>query len=142
LEIGERVRFRGWKKGQGLLDEYHRANLFPYPSRHEGMPNAVLEAMASGLPVIASRIAGNEELVIPEETGLLIEPDNQQALEKALLSLLTNPNKRQKMGEAGRQRAIDRYPWERIADRYLRLLHRVASGPPNMGSSHKEPVSK
>lgn len=138
LEIGERVRFRGWKKGEELLKEYHRANLFPYPSRHEGMPNAVLEAMASGLPVIASRIAGNEELVIHEETGLLIEPDNQQALEKALLGLLTNPKKRQIMGDAGRQRTIDCYPWEQIAEKYLHLLHRVASGPQQIESPHGE----
>jgi len=125
LGMRERVRFLGWLKGPELVAEYHRANLFPYPSRHEGMPNAVLEAMASGLPVIASRIAGNEELVLPGKTGLLIEPENQQALEKALQKLLKDPNTRQKMGQAGRERAVEHYPWAKMAKLYCDILESV-----------------
>ena len=55
---------------------YQQANVFLFPSRHEGMPNAMLEAMASGLPVIASCIAGNEELVVDGETGYLVPSED------------------------------------------------------------------
>ena len=125
-EIASRVRFAGWKAGEELVAEYHRANLFPYPSRHEGMPNAVLEAMASGLPVIASRIAGNEELVVPGETGVLIEPENQHALEQALCTLLPDARLREQMGASGRQRASELYTWEKMAVEYLRVLKKAA----------------
>jgi len=56
--LQERVRFLGWRRADELVQEYQTASMFVFPSRHEGMPNALLEAMASGLPVIASRIAG------------------------------------------------------------------------------------
>ncbi len=125
LEIGERVRFAGWLKGPELVAEYHRANLFTYASRHEGMPNALLEAMACGLPAVASDIAGNEELVIPGETGLLVASESQQELEQALAALLPDPGRRAQMGEAARQRVVAHYPWERVAEQYLHLLERV-----------------
>jgi glycosyltransferase involved in cell wall biosynthesis len=126
LDIADRVNFRGWLKGPALVQAYQAANLFPYPSRHEGMPNAVLEAMSSGLPVIASRIAGNEELVIQNETGLLIEPENQQALEGALAELMADPGRREAMGAAARHRVVSVYPWEQVAEKYLRVLERAA----------------
>ena len=69
--INGRIRFAGWLSSEQLKEQYAAANVFLFPSRHEGMPNAVLEAMASGLPVVATRIAGNEELVVDGETGSL-----------------------------------------------------------------------
>ncbi len=128
LGIGGRIRFSGWKKEAELVAEYHQANLFVYPSRHEGMPNAVLEAMAAGLPVIATRIAGNEELVRDGESGLLIQRENQQGLEIALRRLLLDSDLREQMGAAGRQRAIECYPWEKTARSYLEILRRVSHG--------------
>jgi glycosyltransferase involved in cell wall biosynthesis len=126
LEIGGRVRFPGWLRGAELVAEYHRANLFTYVSRHEGMPNALLEAMASGLPAIASDIAGNEELVLPGETGLLVASESQPELEHALADLLPAAARRARMGEAARQRVMQDYPWERVAEQYLHLLEKVA----------------
>jgi glycosyltransferase involved in cell wall biosynthesis len=126
LGIAGRVRFAGWLRGSDLIAAYHAANLFTYPSRHEGMPNAVLEAMASGLPVIATRIAGNEELVVEGETGLLVESENQQALEAALTALMADGSLRRQLGEAARDRVADRYPWDRITEEYLEILKRVS----------------
>ena len=126
LEITDRVHFAGWKRGDELVAAYQNANLFVYPSRHEGMPNAVLEAMASGLPVIATRISGNEELLLQGETGTLVEPENQQELETALTGLVSNPDLRKKMGEASRERVLGHYSWQAVAESYLRLLKRVA----------------
>jgi glycosyltransferase involved in cell wall biosynthesis len=122
LAIEERIRFAGWLSGDGILLAYREANLFVFPSRHEGMPNAVLEAMAAGLPVIASRIAGNEELVESGKTGMLVPAEDVAALRQALAALLPDGRRRASMGAAGRVRVEERYTWGRAAEAYQSLL--------------------
>jgi len=122
LEIEEHIVFTGWQERLQLNERYKRSNLFLFPSRHEGMPNAVLEAMASGLPVIASRIAGNEELVINDETGLLFPSENVEALRDALKKLLNDAPLRQQMGTASRHRVVEYYSWDNTAKQYALLL--------------------
>jgi glycosyltransferase involved in cell wall biosynthesis len=125
LELSGRVDFVGWKDKADLLEDYKQANLFVYPSRDEGMPNAVLEAMASGLPVIATRIAGSEELVVDGETGLLIEPESPQAVREALIDLLQKPNLCREMGAAACQRVERLYSWRSVAEAYLIQLEEI-----------------
>lgn len=125
LGIAERVTFHGWQSRAQLIGQYQRSNLFLFPSRHEGMPNAVLEAMASGLPVIASRIAGNEELVLNDKTGLLVETEKVDELRHALHKLLGNASLRQEMGRAARLRVEEHYSWENTAKQYALLLEKV-----------------
>jgi len=108
-----------------LIEQYRWANLFLFPSRHEGMPNAVLEAMASGLPVIASRIAGNEELVVDGETGLLVASEDVNAFRSALRQLLTNAAQREAMGNASRRRVEEKYSWSDVARQYELILERI-----------------
>jgi glycosyltransferase involved in cell wall biosynthesis len=67
------------------------------------MPNALLESMASALPAVATRIAGNEELVVDGETGLLIPPDDSEALKTTLHTLISDAELRKQMGKAARQ---------------------------------------
>ena len=129
LGLAERIDFLGWQAREALPEFYQKANLFIFPSRHEGMPNAVLEAMACGLPVIASRIAGNEELVENDETGLLVEPENISSLRGALEKLLLNEARCRKMGEQGRQRVESAYSWNGVADKYLELLQQILEQP-------------
>jgi glycosyltransferase involved in cell wall biosynthesis len=128
--ISERVMFLGWQSREDLAEWYHRSNLFLFPSRHEGMPNAVLEAMASGLPVVATRIAGNEELVLDGETGLLVHPEDVQSLRDALRTLLADERLRERLGRASRQRVGKDYSWENVARRYSETLEslRAQSG--------------
>ncbi len=125
LGIDERVIFLGWQSRGQLIEQYKQANLFLFPSRHEGMPNVVLEAMASGLPVIASRIAGNEELVMDGETGILFPSEDIDSLRDALHKLIVNSSLRQEMGVASRQRVEDCYSWENTAKQYAILLEKV-----------------
>jgi len=125
LEIHEHIIFTGWQNREQLNERYKRSNLFLFPSRHEGMPNAVLEAMASGLPVIASRIAGNEELVVSGETGLLVPTENVEVLRDALRKLLNDAPLRGQMGTASRRRVEVFYSWENTARQYALLLERV-----------------
>jgi glycosyltransferase involved in cell wall biosynthesis len=123
--IGDRVVFLGWQSREELIQCYKQSNIFLLASRHEGMPNAVLEAMASGLPVIASRIAGNEELVIHEKTGLLVESENIASLTAALHGLIEDPSRAEQLGAASRQRVEASFGWENTAMQYAALLEKV-----------------
>jgi len=125
MGISDRIAFKGWLSGEDLVEEYRDANTFVFPSRHEGMPNAVLEAMACGLPVIATEIAGNHELVIPEKTGLLVQPENVPALKAALDSLLPDPPTREMMGAAGRGIVVEGYSWENATAQYLKIMQDI-----------------
>jgi glycosyltransferase involved in cell wall biosynthesis len=124
LKIEKKIFFPGWQSREELPKTYQSANLFVYPSRHEGMPNAVLEAMASGLPILATRIAGNEELV-SEETGVLVPTEDVEALAAALTSLIPNASLRQQMGAAARKRVEAQYSWRKVARAYLDLMNSV-----------------
>lgn len=110
-----RVTFTGGVPYDEVAQQYERADVFVLPSLLEafGMPAA--EAMAAGLPVVASRSGGIVEIVADGETGLLVPPDDAAALAEALLALLRDPERRIRMGAAGRVRARDRFSWDRIA---------------------------
>jgi glycosyltransferase involved in cell wall biosynthesis len=125
LDIGDRVHFLGWQSGGQLIESYKRANIFLFPSRHEGMPNAMLEAMASGLPVVASCIAGSEELVLDGQTGYLFPSEDIESLQAALEAILSDPVLRQQMGSASRLHAEANYSWASTAHQYALLLEKV-----------------
>ena len=125
LGIGDRVHFLGWQSREELMKCYGQSNIFLFPSRHEGMPNALLEAMASGLPVVASCIAGNEELVVDGETGYLVPSEDIESLQTALKKLLSDPLLREQMGRASRQYVEANYSWETTAQQYALLLEKV-----------------
>ncbi len=123
--LEDRVKFLGWQTADQLRREYAAANLFLFPSRHEGMPNAVLEAMASGLPVVATRIAGNEDLVVDGETGVLVEEQNVNTLREALRNLVMQTGRLERMGEAARRRVEKSFGWQRVADEYQLILEKA-----------------
>jgi glycosyltransferase involved in cell wall biosynthesis len=122
LGISGRVIFLGWQSGAELTRWYHRSNLFLFPSRHEGMPNAVLEAMSSGLPVVATRIAGSEELVLDGVTGLLANAEDVDSLRDGLRRLIVDEKMRVQMGQASRRRVEQEYSWENAARQYSQIL--------------------
>jgi glycosyltransferase involved in cell wall biosynthesis len=123
LGISERVTFLGWQTREELTQWYHHSNLFLFPSRHEGMPNAVLEAMSSGLPVVATRIAGSEELVLDGVTGLLVNAEDVDSLRDGLRRLIVEEKMRMQMGQASRRRVEEEYSWENTARQYSEILN-------------------
>lgn len=104
-------------------------DIFVLPSLAEGISNTVLEAMASGLPVIATKTGGNPELVRDEENGLLVPVGNVEALAAALARLLANSDQIDQMGANARSRVKQEFDWSRTVARYQgvydELLKRV-----------------
>lgn len=130
LGLTERIAFRGWLGRDELPAAYRAADAFVFPSRDEGMPNVVLEAMAAGLPVVATRIAGNRDLVVEEETGLMLDADDTPALAAAIARLAEDPALRRRLGEGGRRRVVDHFSWRAVAAAYrdLSLAGRRTAG--------------
>jgi glycosyltransferase involved in cell wall biosynthesis len=87
-----RVEFRGWVDLRGKLDALEASDVFVLPSHTEGLPNALMEAMASKLPCITTPVGGIPSLIQHDVNGLLIPPQNEQALESAMLKLLSDPD--------------------------------------------------
>lgn len=108
-----------------VSDVLKEGGIFVRPSLTEGMPLTVLEAMASQLPIIATRVAGTPELIMHNETGLLVEPGNVHQLADAILVLSNSPEFAEKLGKNARE-FIERaykhqYSWDAIAKKYLSL---------------------
>ena len=117
----DRVEFAGWLTREDIPGSYRQADVFVLPSRDEGMPNVILEAMASGLPVVATRIAGNDELVRDGETGLLVAAEDAAGLRRAIKRLAADAALRVRMGQAARASAETNYSWTATAKQYAAL---------------------
>ena len=100
-------------------------DLFVLPSRTEGISNTILEAMASGLPVLATAVGGNPELVVDGETGRLVPRDDPEAMAEALAALLADLDALRGMGAAGRARAEERFSIEAMVAKYLSLYDQL-----------------
>jgi glycosyltransferase involved in cell wall biosynthesis len=88
-----------------LAEIYRASHVFAMPSRGEGFGLVFAEAMAHGLPCIASRLDAGSEVVVDGETGVHVDPDDEADLLRALMALLTDPALRRRLGDAGRMRA-------------------------------------
>jgi len=97
---------RVWLAGQqrDVRPFYERADVFALPSWSEGSPNVVLEAMAAGLPVLATRVGGTPDLVSDGQTGYLVEAGDEDALVERLRQLIRNRDLRERMAAAGREK--------------------------------------
>jgi glycosyltransferase involved in cell wall biosynthesis len=122
LAIGHAVRFLGW---MDLTPAMARWSLFVQPSREEGLGVAALEAMANGLPVVATAVGGLPELVQSGVTGLLAAPGAAPALADAITALLRDPAMARAYGDAGRQVAAD-FTGRRFADEIASVYRELA----------------
>jgi glycosyltransferase involved in cell wall biosynthesis len=104
-DVDRQFRFMGWKRHAEMTDLYRQASVFVMPSLEEAFGVVFLEAMASGVPVIGTRVGGIPELINDGENGLLVNPDDPQDLSQALLMLLESCALQEQLGEAGKRRA-------------------------------------
>jgi glycosyltransferase involved in cell wall biosynthesis len=121
----QNVRFHGLAQGEELLDLYRNADVFVLPSRMEGMPLVLLEALAMALPIVATDIPGNRDLVLHGQNGTLVPSDNPAALRAALVDITADPDEYRRMSEASR-RLADRYTWETIGAEFERLYTQLS----------------
>ncbi len=118
--LGDRLRRLGYRTDIPAL--LAAADIFALPSRFEGLPMSVIEAMLAALPVVATAIRGPREQVVAGETGLLVPPGDVPSLGAALRHLAGDPALRHRMGAAGRARACAHYAEAEVLDRTMRLL--------------------
>jgi len=109
------------------LKVLEQAQLLVLPSHTEGLPNAILEAMAVGLPVVATEVGGVSSLISDGTNGLLVPPGNPEALARAMAFMVQNPELRKRMGDVNREKIVQ-YRWPIIVQQYERL-HRDLVGP-------------
>ena len=125
LGLGHRVRFCG--ETHAVAEMLSQAALFALPSLTEGVSLTLLEAMASGLPVVATAVGGNPEVVRHGETGLLVEPRSPERFADALRQIWTQPAQAQQMGKAGRRRVEEHFDVRHMIIQYQSLYRRCAS---------------
>jgi len=125
LGIAGATRFVGAQPRSAMASWYAAADLFCLPSLYEGFPLAILEAMAAGLPVVATAVAGVPEAVVDGVTGRLVPPGDVASLAAALEELASQPERRRAMGEAGRRRVEEKFAIPQIAGAYLDLFRNL-----------------
>ena len=123
LNIEKHVHFLGVRSD--MPNVYASFDVFVLPSLNEGMPIALMEAMATARPVVATRVAAVPKLVIDGQTGLLIEPKNPGALSDAVCRLLENPTLCESLSKAAQARIEQEFSSEVMAERYLRLYYEI-----------------
>lgn len=120
LNLQHNVRLLGqWDEIPELLAA---SDVFVLPSRWEGLPMALLEGMMAGLPVIATRVEGVDEVVRSGEHGLLVALESPVELAQAIIQLLRSPEDRQRMGRAARERVLSTYTTDRMCEAYLQVI--------------------
>ena len=122
VPLGERVRFTGYLSQQQVAETLAKTHIVVLPSFAEGVPVMLMEAMAAGLPVIATRVAGTGELVEDGVSGRLVPPGDSETLAQAIDALATDPDLRCRMGEAGRARVRSDFDCQSEARRLAGLF--------------------
>jgi glycosyltransferase involved in cell wall biosynthesis len=139
LGIASAIRWHGWMSPGTLRHVYQSADCLVNASQYEGMPNIVLEAMACGLPVIASRVPGNDELVRDGATGFLFDLQEPDSLMNAIGQLMNDRDLCARLGAAARNRVTKNFSWSNVAQAYLALFPRnsvpSSSAAPSSGLS-------
>jgi glycosyltransferase involved in cell wall biosynthesis len=132
LGITGAVRFTGWRRD--VPDVLGALDVFALASLWEPFGIVLVEAMLTGLPVVATAVDGIPEVVVERETGFLVPPQRPEVLGERLLEAIEDPPLRERMGRAGRERARDLFSCERMVAAYARLLRGLSSSRPTSGS--------
>jgi len=117
------VEIWGWQND--MPTTLAQADIFCLPSYREGVPSALLEACASGLPIVATDVPGCRDVVSHGINGLLVKPQDSHSLSDALEQLIVDPNLRDKMGKMGREFAIDKFSLDKIIEQTLAVYPEI-----------------
>ncbi|KKR22162.1 MAG: Glycosyl transferase group 1 [Candidatus Moranbacteria bacterium GW2011_GWA2_39_41] len=124
MKLENSVQFVGRVPRDETAPYYQEASLFVLPSFNEGMSNAMLEALAAGLPIVATKTGGTDELVTEGQNGLVIEMGNVEDLAEKIEAIISNPELCAKMGQASRKVA-ETMSWGQVAQQYFELYGKI-----------------
>jgi glycosyltransferase involved in cell wall biosynthesis len=128
LKLEDKVRFLGHMPHRNLPNLYRSSKVVVNPSLSESFGISIVEGMASGLPVIGTKVGGMLETILDGQTGLLVEPERSDLLAKAILRLLCDPETAARMGIKGRARAVQQFSWQARAERLLCGYQKILNG--------------
>jgi len=123
LCISDSIEFAGLQID--VPSQLHKGRIGVLPSRWEGMPNALLEAMACGLACVATAVSGSEDIIQQGSNGLLVEPEDYESMAQALLTLLRDPELIERYGHAARETTEKNYSLEHVTNMYIELYQRL-----------------
>ncbi len=115
LGVSDRVKFLGFVPYEKIPEYFSVCDIFIRPSRSEGFGNSFIEAMAAGLPVIATPVGGIPDFIDDKETGLFCPPNSPHGVSSAVMALLSDNSLKEKLISQGRARVVERYDWGHIA---------------------------
>jgi glycosyltransferase involved in cell wall biosynthesis len=119
------IEYLGFLGRDKLAAEFAKSSVLILPTFEDNCPMVVLEAMAAGLPVAASRVGGVPDLVDHQITGLLFDPENMENIRECIEFLISNPEFRSTAGQAGKRKALEEFHPSRIAQRHLEIYQEV-----------------
>jgi glycosyltransferase involved in cell wall biosynthesis len=125
LGVADRVEFRGWVGRAEIAEAFRQGDVFCLPSLSEGMPVALLQAMASAMAVVATDTDGAREEAIDGESGRIVPRGDAQAMARALAALVESPEQREAFGRAGRRRCEEVFSWRIVGDQYETLFREI-----------------
>jgi glycosyltransferase involved in cell wall biosynthesis len=125
LGVADRITFLGGVAHEQVLRLMHGAAVVLVPSRQEPFGMVVLEAMACGTPVVATRVGGIPEILMPMQEGLLVEPERPGEMARAIERLVHDGALREAMGRRGRAKVLHGFTWDTVAERYEQAYSRA-----------------
>jgi glycosyltransferase involved in cell wall biosynthesis len=128
LGLNKQVTLLGHVDREQLISLYQNARLFVLPSHYEGLPTVLLEAMASGLPVVATNVSGCIDVIQDRENGILIPPKEPRRMADAITTLLSNPDLSKTLGKNARDTINAKYTWDSITRMYEECYRKVLQG--------------
>ena len=120
IGLQDKFIFLGQVEKDNLVKLYQNATFFIFPSYHEGLPSVILEAMSCGLPIIATDVRGNRDLIINGENGIIVPPKEPKKLAEAINSLLEDEKLMEYLGKNARDTIIKKYTWDIVAKKMLK----------------------
>lgn len=126
-DLNSNVHLTGIQPHKIVFKWLKSADLFVLPSHREGLPNAVIEAMSCGLPVVATNVGGIPEIVEDGKTGILVNPKDAESLTKAIDFIINNDDVATEMGMAGRKKIEKEFSWQKSAREICRIYNKVLS---------------
>lgn len=127
LGVKGKTSFTGYFPDEELPKLYQASDIFLFPTLYENLPFAVLEALSTGLPVVTTKVGGIPEVITDGKNGFLVEPANPEKLADRISSLLDDSEKASEMGKLGRKVVEEKFDWEHIVDKVVKVYKEAHS---------------